>query len=87
MPEPADGRPEVVGLYTRPPPGTTVICADELGPVTPRTFPPAPAWSPGGHRIKGRLKYSRGTDKTWVYVGLAVVRMDLSTGNSKPRVG
>jgi hypothetical protein len=29
-----------------------VICADELGPVIPRTFPPAPGWSPGGHRVK-----------------------------------
>ncbi|ACZ87600.1 hypothetical protein [Streptosporangium roseum] len=63
---------EVIGLYTRPPPGTTVICADELGPVTPRTFPPAPAWSPVGHRIKDRLEYSRGTDRTWAYGGLRI---------------
>jgi hypothetical protein len=31
-----------VELYTAPPAGSTVICADELGPVIPRTFPPAP---------------------------------------------
>jgi transposase len=49
-----------------------VICADELGPVIPRTFPPAPGWSPGGHRIKAPLEYSRGPDKTWVYGGLRV---------------
>jgi hypothetical protein len=49
-----------------------VICADELGPVIPRTFPPAPGWSPDGHRIKAPLEYSRGTDKTWVYGGLRV---------------
>ena len=51
-------------LYTAPPAGSTVICADELGPVIPRTFPPAPGWSPGGHRIKAPLEYSRGSEKT-----------------------
>jgi transposase len=61
-----------VELYTAPPEGSTVICADELGPVSPRTFPPAPGWSPGGHRIKAPLEYSRGPDKTWVYGGLRV---------------
>ena len=45
-------------LYTAPPAGSTVICADELGPVIPRTFPPAPGWSPGGHRIKAPLERS-----------------------------
>jgi transposase InsO family protein len=49
-----------------------VICADELGPVIPRTFPPAPGWSADGHRIKARLEYSRGQEKTWVYGGLRV---------------
>ena len=34
------------------PAGATVLDADELGPVIPRTFPPAPGWSPDGHRIK-----------------------------------
>ncbi|MFD8093382.1 IS630 family transposase [Streptomyces malaysiensis] len=47
-----------------------MICADELGPVIPRTFPPAPAWSPDGHRIKAELDYTRGPEKTWVYGGL-----------------
>ncbi|XDO64511.1 transposase [Streptomyces sp. RLB1-33] len=59
-----------IGLYTHPPDDATVICADELGPVIPRTFPPAPAWSPDGHRIKGELDYSRGPEKTWAYGGL-----------------
>jgi hypothetical protein len=54
------------------PAGSTVICADELGPVIPRTFAPAPGWSPGGHRIKSPLEYSRGPEKTWVYGGLRV---------------
>lgn len=49
-----------------------MVCADELGPVTPRAFPPAPAWSPGGHRIKAPLEYVRGPDKTWVYGALRV---------------
>jgi len=61
-----------VELYTAPPAGSTVICADELGPVIPRTFPPAPGWSPGGHRVKAPLEYSRGPEKTWVYGGLRV---------------
>jgi hypothetical protein len=49
-----------------------VICADELGPVIPRSFPPPPGWSPDGHRIKAPLEYSRGMDKTWVYGALRV---------------
>ena len=40
--------------------------------MIPRTFPPAPGWSPGGHRIKAPLEYARGPDKTWVYGGLRV---------------
>jgi transposase len=40
--------------------------------VIPRTFDPAPGWSPDGHRIKAPLEYSRGSDKTWVYGGLRI---------------
>jgi hypothetical protein len=40
--------------------------------VSPRTFPPAPAWSPDGHRIKAPLEYSRGPEKVWVYGALRV---------------
>jgi DDE superfamily endonuclease len=47
-----------------------VICADELGPVLPRSFPPPPGWSLDGHRIKAPLIYDRGHDKTWVYGAL-----------------
>jgi hypothetical protein len=50
-----------------------VICADELGPVVPRTFPPAPGWSPDGHRVKAPLDYARGAEKTWVYGALRVM--------------
>ena len=59
-------------LYTSPPEGATTVCVDELGPVTPRTFPPAPGWSPDGHRVKVPLEYSRGPEKVWVYGGLHV---------------
>ncbi len=45
---------------------------DELGPITPRAFPPAPGWSPDGHRIKVPLKYGRGPDKVWVFGALRV---------------
>jgi hypothetical protein len=49
-----------------------VICADELGPVIPRSFPPAPGWTLDGHRVKAPLDYSRGPEKTWVYGALRV---------------
>lgn len=80
-------RTRVVGLYTCPPEDATVVCVDELGPVIPRTFPPAPGWSPDGHRIKAELEYSRGPEKTWVYGGLRVtdgqqVTMTASSRNS-----
>ena len=58
--------------YTQPPDDTTVVCADELGPVAPRTFDPAPGWSGDGHRIKAPLDYGRGPDKTCVYGGLRI---------------
>ena len=38
----------------------------------PRTFDPAPGWSPNGHRIKAPLDYGRGPEKTWVYGALRV---------------
>ena len=49
-----------------------MICADELGPVIPRSFPPAPAWTTDGHRVKAPLDYGRGPEKTWVYGALRV---------------
>jgi transposase len=47
-----------------------VICADELGPVIPRSFPPAPGWTAGGHWVKAVLDSGRGPEKTWVYGAL-----------------
>ena len=49
-----------------------MVCADELGPVIPRSFPPAPGWTLDGHRVKAPLDYSRGPEKTWVYGALRV---------------
>ncbi len=40
--------------------------------MIPRTFPPAPGWSPDGHRRKAPLDYSRGPEKVWVYGALRV---------------
>jgi hypothetical protein len=40
-----------------------VICADELGPVIPRSFPPAPGWTLDGHRVKAPLDYGRGPEQ------------------------
>jgi DDE superfamily endonuclease len=51
----------------------TVVCADELGPVIPCSFPPAPGWTLDGHRVKAVLDYGRGPEKTWVYGGLRPV--------------
>jgi transposase len=65
-------RTRVVELYTHPPAHTTVIAADELGPVMPRAFDPPAGWSPDGHRPKVPLTYSRGPDKTWIYGGLLI---------------
>ena len=65
-------RAQVIALYTAPPPEVTVVCADELGPVIPRSFPPAPGWTADGHRVKAPLDYGRGPEKTWVYGALRV---------------
>ena len=40
--------------------------------MTPRNFPPAPGWSPDGHRIKVPSNYDRGPPKVWVYGALSV---------------
>jgi len=49
-----------------------VICLDELGPVSPRSYPPVGGWSADGHRIKAPLEYSRGPEKVWVYGALRI---------------
>lgn len=49
-----------------------MLCVDELGPISPRSFPPSPGWSRDGHRIKAPLEYSRGEEKVWIYGALRV---------------
>jgi hypothetical protein len=75
-PEPGPGvrpkRSKILEVHTNPPPNSTVVCVDELGPVTPWFFPPAPGWSPDGHRIKAPLEYSRGPHKAWVFGALRI---------------
>jgi hypothetical protein len=65
-------RAQIVALSTDPPLGATVLCVDELGPVTPRNVPSAPGWSADGHRIKVPLDYERGPDKVWIDGALCV---------------
>ena len=65
-------RTAVVARSTDPPVGATTVCVDELGPVIPRTFPPAPGWSPDGHRSTAPLEYGRGPEKRWVSGALRV---------------
>ena len=64
-------RTAVVSHYVSPPEGSTTICTDELGPVVPRTFPPARGWSADGHRIKALLDYGRGRELHLDLWGLA----------------
>src|SRR4029450_13335940 len=78
-------RARVIDLYTHPPAGVTGVCADEPGPVVPRTFPPAPGWSADGHRVKAPLEYSRGSEKTWVDGGLRVAAGQTATCPAPPR--
>ena len=57
----------IVGLYTDPPPDSTVLCVDELALLSACAFPPAPGWSQERRRIRAPLQYSRGSDKAWVF--------------------
>lgn len=53
--------------------------------MTPRFFPPAPGWSPDGHRIKAPLEYGRGPDKVWVFGALRVEDGKTLTFTSRSR--
>ena len=58
--------------YTNLLPDVTLICVDELGSVSPRTFPAARGWLPDGHRVKATLEQSRGWDEVWIFGTLRV---------------
>lgn len=62
-----------------------MICVDELGPLTPRSYPPAPGWSSDGHRIKAPLEYGRGYGKVWVYGALRIKDGEALTLNAPAR--
>ncbi|MGC9667549.1 hypothetical protein ACNTMW_13445 [Planosporangium sp. 12N6] len=51
----------VVEFDTHPPARATVICADELGQVIARTFPPASGWSADGLWCAGYTDIRPGT--------------------------
>lgn len=46
-----------------------VICADELGPLSPRAYPAPPGWISDGNRVNEQVAHWREPDKTWVYGG------------------
>ena len=57
-------RTQIVALHIGPTDGATALDLDELGPVTPLTFPLAPGRSADGHRIKATLEYGRGPTRS-----------------------
>ena len=59
----------VVGLYTAPPAGSTVICLDELGPVAAKSYP-GPSWSDDAHRPHFPPSYARHGYR-WAFGALA----------------
>jgi hypothetical protein len=61
-----------VTASTSPPAGVTTSGVDARGPVIPRTFPPAPGWSPTGHRLHAPREYRRGPEQVWVDGALRV---------------
>jgi len=59
----------IVGLYTAPPPDSTVLCVDELGPVAARAYP-GPSWGDAAHRPHFTPDYRR-DGYVWAYGALA----------------
>jgi hypothetical protein len=59
----------IVRLYTAPPPDSTVVCVDELGPVAAKAYP-GPAWADAAHRPHFRPDYRR-DGYLWAYGALA----------------
>src|SRR5215469_4080216 len=60
----------IVQLYTQPPPGSTVSCLDELGPIAARRYPPGRSWSDDAHRPHFRPSYARHGYR-WAFGALA----------------
>ncbi len=55
----------IIAAYSSPPPRTRVICIDEMGPVSAKTYPGA-VWQQGSHRATFELDYGR-RGKVWVH--------------------
>jgi hypothetical protein len=66
-----------VSLYKHPPSDTKVICVDEMGPVSAKTYP-APRWSEAGHRPRVEADYGR-RGKVWVFGGFEPASGDALT--------
>lgn len=64
-PEFAEKRSSVIFAYVAPPPLTRVICIDEMGPVSAKTYP-GETWEPGPYRAKFEPDYGR-RGKIWVH--------------------
>jgi len=64
-PESAEKRSSVIFAYVAPPPLTRVICIDEMGPVSAKTYP-GETWEPGPYRAKFEPDYGR-RGKIWVH--------------------
>ena len=62
-------RARIVRLYTDPPPHSTVVCVDELGPVAAKAYA-GPSWSDAAHRPHFHPDYSR-HGYVWAYGALA----------------
>ena len=54
-----------MSLYKHPPIDTRVICVDEMGPVSAKTYPVS-RWSEAGHRPQVEADYGR-RGKVWVF--------------------
>lgn len=50
----------------------TIICLDELGPISVKEYAPPAGWSEDGQRPKYQQSYEPKWGKVWVYGGLRV---------------
>lgn len=64
-PEFVEKREAVIQAYIAPPPRTRVICIDEMGPVSAKTYP-GETWESGPYRAKYEPDYGR-RGKIWVH--------------------
>jgi hypothetical protein len=63
----------------------TILCPAELGPVSPRGFPPAAGWSADGQRIKAPLEDRRGPEEVGVDGALRIGAGPAETRSARSR--